>query len=318
MATPVNTLVRPAALGLATLVAACTPKPDMSGIKAEAERTVRRYDINQALASNGKVIVSATQNGAVLVSADVGKTWTRQALGQVSIIDLATCPDGSFVGIDFYHQIWSADAAGQGWKAAEIKDIRTPLAVTCDPKGRWWVTGPGARIAVTADKGANWTLTDLGKDAQFTTVQFVSEQTGFVLGEFGMVLSSHDAGATWQTMGRTAEEFYPYSAWFKNEQEGWVSGVAGKILHTADGGKTWTRQTNAAGAPLYRLFGHQGTVYGSGAGGVVARLEGTEWRAMPYPDALPVFLGAAAALPDQSAVALGGPGGLLRVVSSAK
>ena len=303
-------------ISLAAALTACTPATDMSGVQAERGKSIKRYDIGQALAANGKVVVGATQNGAVLVSADQGKTWQRTELGQVSIIDLKTCPDGSFVGIDFYHQVWSADAAGANWKGTKLEQIKTPLSLACDPKGRWWVTGPGARIAVSADKGATWTLTDLAKDAQLTAIQFVDEATGYAAGEFGMLLATKDGGATWASAGTTDKDFYPYAALFKNANEGWVSGIAGKILHTEDGGKTWTRQTNTAGAALYRLFLHEGVPYGTGAGGIVARLEGNEWRSLPYPDPLPVFLGASASLPTQSAVALGGPGGLLRVVST--
>lgn len=300
------------------LLGACSQAPDLSAVKQERERALQRHDIIQSMASNGKVIAAGTQSGVVLVSADSGKSWKRNILGPVSLVDLKTCPDGSFVGIDFYHQVWSGDAAGQGWKAAKLEEIRTPLALTCDSKGRWWVTGPSTRIAVSADKGTSWQVTDLGKDAQITTIQFVSDSVGYATGEFGLFLVTRDGGAKWQISGTTDKDFYPYSAWFKDEQEGWVSGIAGKILHTTDGGKRWSRQTNTTGAPLYRLFGHQGKVYGAGAVGTVARLEGTEWRAMPYPDAVPVFLGAAASIPDQSALALGGPGGLLRVVSTAK
>lgn len=304
------------ALGMAVGLGACTPATDLSAVQAERAKAIQRYDIGQALAANGKVLVGATQNGAVLVSANQGKTWQRTQLGPVSIIDLKTCPDGSFVGIDFYHQVWSADANGANWKGTKIEPIRTPLALACDGQGRWWVTGPGTRIAVSADKGATWTLTDLGKDAQITAIQFVDESTGYAVGEFGMALVTRDGGATWASAGTTDKDFYPYAALFRNAGEGWVSGIAGKILHTTDGGKTWTRQTNTAGAALYRLFLHEGVPYGTGAGGIVARLEGNEWRSLPYPDPLPVFLGASASLPTQSAVAVGGPGGLLRVVST--
>ena len=61
---------------------------------------------------------------------------------------------------------------------------------------------------------------------------------------------------------------------------------------------------------------HDGVPYGVGSGGVIARLDGDSWRAVPYPDAVPVFLGSGASLPGQSAIVIGGPGGLLRAVST--
>jgi len=75
------------------LLSACTQAPDMSGIASERERPLRRYDISQAIASNGAVVVVGTQNGAALVSRDQGATWERQALGHTSLIDIAVCRD---------------------------------------------------------------------------------------------------------------------------------------------------------------------------------------------------------------------------------
>jgi photosystem II stability/assembly factor-like uncharacterized protein len=252
-----------------------------------------------------------------VVSADQGKNWVRTVLGPVSIIGLAVCPDGEFIGIDFNHKVWSADPAGANWKSVVLDKPRVPLAVTCDGQGRWWVTGSGAKIAVSVDRGANWTLTDLKEDAQLTTIQFVDDQHGFVLGEFGHVIGTEDGGTTWKKITQIPGDFYPYAALFRDAKEGWASGIAGHILRTADGGHTWHEMDNRSGAALYRLFWHGGQAYGVGAGGVVARLENSAWQAMPYPDAVPVFLGAGASLGDpQAALIVGGPGGLVRTIAT--
>jgi hypothetical protein len=88
------------------------------------------------------------------------------------------------------------------------------------------------------------------------------------------------------------------------------------MLHTTDGGKSWSKQANTTQATLNRLFMHEGQPFGVGASGVIARLDGNSWRAVPYTDAVPVFLGGGASLPGQSAIVIGGPGGLLRAVST--
>lgn len=297
-------------------LAACTPAPDVADIQRERGKPLQRYDVVQSVAANGKVLVAGTQSGVALVSADQGKTWKREALGAASLIGLAACPDGSFVGIDFNHKVWRADAAGGGWKPAVLEKPRTPLAVTCDGRGRWWVAGSGARIAGSTDQGASWQLTDLGEDAQITALQFVDERFGVAVGEFGMVLTTQDGGATWQKGVSIPNEFYPYAMLFTDRQTGYVSGIAGQVFRTGDGGKTWSKVENLANASLYRLFLHDGKPYGVGSGGVVARLEGGAFRPMPYPDAIPVFLGAGTSLPEEKAIAIGGPGGLVRAVGT--
>lgn len=305
------------ALLAAVVLTACTSRVDLSGIDAERARPLHRYDVIQALVSNGGVVVGASQAGSVVVSNDQGKSWVRTVLGPVSIIGLAACPNGEFIGIDFNHKVWSADQAGGNWQSVVLDKPRVPLAVTCDGRNRWWVTGSGAKIAVSADRGASWTLTDLKEDAQFTTLQFVDDSHGFVLGEFGHVIGTDDGGATWRKIAQIPGEFYPYAALFKDSREGWASGIAGHLLRTADGGRTWTETENRSGAPLYRLFWHAGQAYGVGAGGVVARLDQGVWQSLPYPDAAPVFLGAGASLGDaQAALIVGGPGGLVRPIAT--
>lgn len=298
------------------VLSACSPAPDLSGIALERERAVRRYDNSQAIASNGKVVVVGAQSGVVLVSEDQGKTWKRNALGNTSLVDIASCGKQGFVAVDHYHKVWSADEDGKNWQSVVLEMPRTPLAVTCDKQGAWWVAGVNAVISGSTDQGKTWKTTDLGKDAQLTTIQFLDEKNGIALGEFGLTVFTEDAGATWKTGARIPGDFYPYSALFSNRGEGWVSGIAGQMLHTSDGGKNWSKQANATHAALNRLFLHDGVPFGVGADGVIARLDGNTWRLVPYPDPVPVFLGGGASLPGQSAVVIGGPGGLLRAVST--
>lgn len=298
----------------AVAIAACTQAPDLSAVNAERSKAVQRYDVVQALAGHGEIVIGGTQNGAVLTSIDSGRNWSRQTIGPTSLVGLTACPDGTFIGIDFYHQVWSADAKGSTWKPSKLDKPRTPLAVTCDKRGGWWVAGTRATLAVSTDRGASWKTTNLGEDAQITTLQFVDEAYGIATGEFGLVAVTSDGGGTWTQLNRMPNEFYPYAALFASRDEGWVSGLAGQILHTGDGGKSWVKQANRTEAPLYRLFLHQGLPYGVGAGGVVARLDGDTWQSVAYPDPSPVFLGAGVSLEKQPALVASGPGGLLRLI----
>lgn len=304
------------ALLTAGLLGGCTQAPELGAVQAERAKPVQRYDITQALAANAQVIVGGTQSGAVLVSGDAGKNWARTQLGPVSLIGVATCPDGSFVAIDFYRKVWSADAQGANWQAHPLDKPRTALTVTCDSANRWWIGGTRATLASSADRGASWKITDLGEDTQITALQFIDDTHAVAVGEFGLVLKTSDAGASWTKQPAIAGEFYPYAVLFASASEGWVSGIAGQILHTTDGGASWSKQDNATNAPLYRLFTHRGVPYGTGGGGVVARYQNGSWQRMPYPDAVPVFLGAGAALDKQSAIVIGGPGGLIRALGT--
>lgn len=301
---------------LAALLTGCQQTPDLTAVEAERAKPVQRYDVVQSLAANGQVVVGATQSGAILLSADGGKRWQRTELGGASLIGLAACPDGSLVGIDFNHKVWHADARGQHWQSIALDKPRTALAVTCDRANRWWVAGTHAQLAASADRGASWQLTDLGEDTQITALQFIDDQHGIAAGEFGLVLKTRDGGASWHKQPPIGGEFYPYAVLFISRDEGWLSGIAGQLLHTRDGGMSWTPQANPSQAALYRLFAHQGQPWGVGAAGSLVRYRDGAWQAVRYADAQPVFLGAGASLGPQ-AVAIGGPGGLIRAIGTA-
>lgn len=247
------------------LLAACEHAPDLTAARARAAEPVQRYDTIQSLAGDAALVVAGTQSGAVLRSTDQGASWTRTALAGASLIGLERCPDGSFIALDFYHRVWSAPASAERWTAHALKDPANPLAIHCDPLGRWWVAGSRATLAVSADQGASWQTTSLKEDTQITTLQFVDARQGFALGEFGTVLESSDGGASWQRLAKIEGDFYPYAAWFRDGREGYASGLAGTMLATHDGGHHWVREDNASGAALYRLFVHGDEVWAAGA-----------------------------------------------------
>lgn len=299
------------------VLGACSPEPDLSSVTAAQARPVQRHDLTQAIATNGLVVVAGTQSGVVLVSADQGTSWKREPVPGASMIGLASCPDGGFIGIDFYSRVWWSNAQGARWSSVKLERPHTPLAVACDAAGAWWVTGTGSLIAVSRDRGVTWTFADQGEDVQYTTLQFVDKDFGVATGEFGNVLVTEDGGVTWAKRPPVPGDFYPYATLFANHNEGWTSGLAGQIMQTRDGGRSWQAQDNATGAPLYRLFMHHGVPHGVGAVGTVARLDGNTWNAVVYPDALPASLGAGVSLVGPKALLIGGPGGLLRRVAAA-
>jgi photosystem II stability/assembly factor-like uncharacterized protein len=300
---------------LASFATGCTQAPDLSAARAEAQKPVQRYDVIQALAAHGEKVAAGTRSGAVLVSADGGRSWNRQPIaGPSSITGMDVCPDGRFIAIDFYRKLWTADAQLSGWTAQPLEAPHTALAVHCDRQGRWWVAGTGALIVRSDDQGKSWVRTDLQEDLQITTVQMVDELNGFATGEFGTVVVTTDGGQSWAKRGALPEEFYPYAALFVSASEGWVTGLAGQVLKTIDGGVSWTPQVNRSGAPLYRMFMHAGAPHAVGAGGAVVRLQGEEWLSVAYADARPVPLSAGASVLAHNTLLIGGPGGLLRAV----
>lgn len=299
------------------LTGGCMQAPDVRAVQAERAQPLHRFDLLFAAAGNGQVVVAGGAAGAVLRSTDGGQHWQREQLAQpATLVDVAVCPDGSFVGVDFYRKVWFADAQGQHWTARALEQQAQGLAVACGPGNRAWVVGANATIVSTTDQGRHWTTQSLDEDTLLSTVQFIDERHGVITGEFGVVLTSDDAGTTWQRQPVSRPDFYPYATLFADARQGWSVGVAGVILHTQDAGRTWQEQANVSGAVLYRLALHNGVVTGVGSGGVIARLQDGRWQSMPYENPAGSFLTALAPAGPQHLVVTGA-GGVLRAVKEA-
>lgn len=315
-APPPNRSARAALLGAVLALVACTQAPDFAPVLAERAKPVLRNDTFQAAASNGKVLVAGTASGAIVVSADAGRQWSRHTLdGKVSVIAMATCPDGGFVAVDFYRKLWIGDATGQQWSAQPLDEKVDPMAVTCDAAGRIWVAGSHTTLLSSADGGASWTQVDFGEDALLTTVQFVDEQHGFATGEFGTVITTADGGTTWTPQPAIPGDFYPYATLFTDAQNGWTSGIGGVFLRTTDGGKSWTPQANPSDAPMYALLRLGDELYGLGAGGQMVVLKREAWERFDHGLKLPAYLTAGAVL-DGRSMLVAGAAGALHVVTA--
>jgi photosystem II stability/assembly factor-like uncharacterized protein len=299
---------------IATLsLAGCMQAPDLVAIKAEAAKPVLRTDIFQSAASNGKVLVAGTSSGVLVTSVDGGRTWARQVLaGPASVIALTNCPDGSFVGLDFYRKLWLGDAQGQQWSAKPLDKGLNALAVNCDAAGRLRVVGSNTTLLASSDRGASWKQSKLGGDAILTSVQFVNDRQGFITGEFGIVMTTDNGGQSWTKQAKLPDDFYPYATLFLDDKRGWTSGLGGVIQATVDGGKTWQRQVNRSGAPMYSLLRHGQQLYGVG-GNQVSVLRGQAWERLDQSPASPAPLVAGAAL-ETGALVLAGFGGGLHVI----
>jgi photosystem II stability/assembly factor-like uncharacterized protein len=305
-----------ALLGGTLALSACVKAPDFGPVQAERAKPVQRHDTFQSAASNGKVLVAGTSSGAIVMSGDAGKSWTRHTLaGPSSVMALAACPDGSFVGIDFYRKLWIGDAAGQQWKSLPLDKDVDPMALTCDGAGRVWVSGSHTTILSSSDRGASWSKVDFGEDAILTTIQFVDDKHGFVTGEFGTVLTTADGGTTWTPQPAIPGDFYPYSTVFFDAQKGWSTGIGGVLLHTADGGKSWTPQPNPSGAPMYALLRQGDELYGLGAGGQMVVQKGEAWERFDHGLSVPAYLTSGAVL-DGRSMLVAGAAGALHVVTA--
>lgn len=81
---------------------------------------------------------------------------------------------------------------------------------------------------------------------------YVDARNGWAVGEAGTLLSTNDAGVTWQAR-RSGTELALTRVVFVDAQTGWIATTNGQILKTSDGGATWQAVSVGTGESFQSL-----------------------------------------------------------------
>ncbi len=113
-------------------------------------------------------------------------------------------------------------------------------------------------------------------------LDFVDENTGWIVGSQGMIVKTSNGGQGWQTnTSNTTVDLFGVE--FVNSLTGWAVGNSGAIRKTTDGGTTWNTQTSTATGALYDVsFVNDQLGLIVGASGRILRTTngGTNWTSI--------------------------------------
>jgi len=98
---------------------------------------------------------------------------------------------------------------------------------------------------ITYDGGVTWNVQSALPERPFRRLQFVSAQTGYLIGggPTDKPLKTTNAGINWLPMSNSIDTT-KYGLDFIDQSTGWMMGFGGFIQKTTDGGTTWATQTN--------------------------------------------------------------------------
>ena len=254
------------------------------------------------------------QNGAVVHSRDGGKTWTTQQadtdkmIMAVSFIDQLhgwACGDESY-------WMWT-DNGGETWNV-ERMDV-SQIGLT-----------ENTRLAVP--------------DIIYYSVQFLDENIGWIVGEYGNVRSTTDGGKTWDAQhgslldALVAEGGQPdvmlmgafFKVRFSDPNNGVLVGAGGAIARTSDGGQAWhwvAREGSNADVPALHLYdvgtpGQNGRLVLTGMNAVVLDTDdgGESWNATQTPEGVYTWINAIAFGENGKGVLVGGKGAIMTTSDS--
>ncbi len=156
----------------------------------------------------------STGYAIIMFSSDGGETWTRQGLGQSSLI---------------------------GYDLNDIKAVDTNTV---------WATGSDNSIFKTSNGGKTWTraiLPALTFNSVLFSISIINKINLWISGSNGLIYHSTDNGNTWSMSDTTFfRNKMLQGIWAINEKEVYVTGgntqgaeVTGFIARTSDGGQSW-------------------------------------------------------------------------------
>jgi photosystem II stability/assembly factor-like uncharacterized protein len=201
------------------------------------------------VATAGSAVVAVGSRGTIVVSNDDGRRW-YQVPSPVSVtlttVAFADPKDGWALGhsgvilhtTDSGHS-WTKQFDGRAEAKLELESARAALsAAPNDAAGK-------ARLRA-ADS-----LVHEGADKPLLSISFSSAQEATVVGAYGLVFHTHDAGATWESwIGRVPNPagLHLYAVRARGSSI-FLAGERGYFARSLDGGRTFERiQTPYAGS----------------------------------------------------------------------
>ncbi|MDT3695993.1 MAG: YCF48-related protein [Ignavibacterium sp.] len=198
-----------------------------------------------------------TYEGTIRRTTDNGNTWVNQysfpGHGISSIQFINNYYGWASVGGNNGELLFTTNA-GENWNIVSTGYSFNPAKICFINLDVGWVIGyssNAARIIKTTDGAQSWidvspqNLPDLLYD-----IDFINEQTGYVVGEHGIVIKTTDGGNIWNQISPDPWPLGPAftSIQFVNENYGWIltdeiyNSLGSSLFCTTDGGSSWDLQ----------------------------------------------------------------------------
>ncbi|MFN2376907.1 MAG: YCF48-related protein [Candidatus Binatia bacterium] len=233
-----------------------------------------------SFASDNKTGWVVGQGGTIQKTTDGGKTWTTQG-GKIFMSDECRAAGGD------------PDATDESDKCP----LAPLFAVSVVDQNNAYAIGDRSTLTTTNDGGKSWNTRTLRpivppsdnldpnagiafEDPVLYDVQFLNNQVGFVVGEFGKILKTTDGGATWydKQASLVGDQYFDimelptfFDVDFRGDNEGYAVGLEGRVARTTDGGETWAWVEHGVeeyDAPFYSIdLLPGGAIWGVGGSG---------------------------------------------------
>jgi len=272
--------------------------------------------------------------GRVFHTRDGGATWERQDAGTRRPLLAVACVDARTVWVAGKEGVvLGTGDGGATWTPASTGSTRHLFTLAFPNATRGHGAGDFGAMVHTEDGGRSWTASrvppevrlpdeavDSGVepgDVNLYSLTYADADAAWLVGEFGIVLTSGDGGQSWRQQQSPVQSTL-FGVHFADRRRGWAVGADGVILRTENGGEAWAEQPGAPRErPLFDVFvrGDTGFVIGDAGTMIRSRDGGASWQLEPTPIQLAARWLRSVWLTDESqGLAVGAEGLVFRLV----
>lgn len=261
-------------------------KPKPAG-KALPQPLVERGDAfyGMAVLPDGRMWAVGT-NGKILHSDDAGQAWRLQRTAQrATLQDIAAWDARRAVAVGNDGVILATADGGVNWQAARAprSSISNKLMrVQAGQDGRAWAVGSGGVLLRSLDYGNSWESAAPVEDTAWNGVAFDGAR-GCVVGEFGRIRVTRDAGEHWTTVTSPARQSL-MSVRMRDDGHAVAVGLRGTVLVSSDAGTSWNAVASATQEDLFDVAwdGSQWVAVGDKGVVLLGGSDGAAWRATRF------------------------------------
>ena len=132
---------------------------------------------------------------------------------------------------------------GEQWEEISIPNVSTISSIHFFDTTNGWMVASSSDFGVkdyllkTTDGGDTWTT--MSNSAEYSTMDWLTDQIGHVGTWAGTILKTEDGGETWEQIATPVENNI-YQIKFIDTEFGYACSTTNKLMYTEDGGASWT------------------------------------------------------------------------------
>ena len=244
--------------------------PDLLAQPAQANIRAA-HSLQLSVARAGGRLVSVGERGIVLLSDDGGRSWRQARAVPVSVALTQVCFVSDTLGWAVGHSgvVLNTRDGGDTWQR-QLDGIQTAQIVAANARD---LAASGGEAGARQLREAEALVQD-GPDKPFLGVYFADASHGWVVGAYGLALTTRDGGKSWQSLvGRIPNPGGKHLYAVRQDAGSLlVAGEQGVLFRSGDGGASFEKIPTP----------YAGTFFGAlpvGAHGLLAYgLRGNAWR----------------------------------------